>query len=101
MESEVKGSTFTSPTKDYPTINLREDVDVTFSSFMNAVTDVVAQHLSHKSNEVALNGLTVEAQLMPEKLNDVGLTTTSKSTRISVCPCHKIRPMERGTTKFS
>ena len=62
MESRVKGSTFTSPTKEYPAINLREDVDVNFSSLMNAVTDVVAQPLSHESNEVAVSGVIVEAR---------------------------------------
>ena len=94
MESKVKGSTFMSPTKDYPTINLREDVDVNFSSFMNAVTDVVVHPLSNESNEVAVNGITVEAKSMLEKLDDVGVNATSKSTRISASPHHKIRPME-------
>ncbi|KAJ8629677.1 hypothetical protein MRB53_023000 [Persea americana] len=101
MESKVKGSTFTSPTKDYPTINLREDVYVTFSSFMNNATDVVAQPLSHESNEAAVNGVTVEAQPMPKKFDDVGVNTKSELTRISACPRHKIRPMERGTAEFS
>ncbi|KAJ8639865.1 hypothetical protein MRB53_016559, partial [Persea americana] len=95
MESKVKGLTFMSPTKVYPTINLREDLDVTFSSFMNAMKDVVAQPLSHESNEVAINGVTVEAQPMPEKLDDVGVNSTSESTCISAYPRHKIRPMER------
>ncbi|KAJ8644920.1 hypothetical protein MRB53_006668 [Persea americana] len=90
-----------SSTKDYPTINLREDIDVIFSSFMNAATDVVAQPLSHESNEVAVNGVIVEAQPMPEKLDDVGVNTTSESTRIPTCPRHKIRPMEQGVTKLS
>ncbi|KAJ8638807.1 hypothetical protein MRB53_015501 [Persea americana] len=99
MESKVKWSTFTSPPKDYPTINLREDVDVTFSSFMNAMMDVVAQSLSHESNEVAVNRVTVEAQPMPEKLDDAGVNTTFELTRISACPCHKIRLMERVSQK--
>ncbi|XXG42208.1 hypothetical protein AAC387_Pa01g2538 [Persea americana] len=100
MESKVKRSTFTSPTKDYPTINLKEDVDVNFSSFMNAVTNVVVQPLSNESNEVAVNGVTIEAQSMLEKLDDVGVNTTFESTPTSACPRHKIRPMERGTMEM-
>ena len=50
---------------------------------------------------MAVNGATVEAQPMPEKLDDVGVNTTSKSTRIFACPRHKIRPMKRGTTEMS
>ncbi|KAJ8633783.1 hypothetical protein MRB53_027119 [Persea americana] len=94
MKSKVKWLTLTSPTKDYPTINLREDIDVNFSSFMNAVTDVVVHPLSNESNEVAVNGVTVEAKSMLEKLDDVGVNTTPKLTPTSACHRHKIGPIE-------
>ena len=37
---------------------------------------------------------------MPEKLDDVGVNTTSKSTCIFAGPRHKIRPMERRSTEL-
>ena len=82
MESKVKGSASTSPTKDCPTINLRDDVDVNFPSFMHDVDDVVAQPLSHESNEVAINVVTAEIQPMPDEFHDVGVNTASESTQM-------------------
>ena len=95
MESGVKELTFTSPTKDFPTINLKEDIDVNFPSPMNGVTHE-AQPMSHELNEVAMNGVTDEAQPMFHKSNDVA-NNGSEVVRTFTRVCHIIRPMEGGT----